>query len=89
MKNVIYKYPILAREENSFLLLPTGAKILAIQTQGDAISLWAQVDPKEKGTHTRFIKRIATGQEFDSQISRTYISTVQEGPFVWHYFEIL
>lgn len=89
MKNVIYKYSVVNRGVSNLMVLPAKAKILTIQTQGDTINLWAQVNPEVQETETRFIKRIATGQEFELHNEQTYISTVQEGPFVWHYFEIL
>jgi hypothetical protein len=89
MKNVIYKYSVVNRGVSNLMVLPAKAKILTIQTQGDTINLWAQVNPEVQETEVRFIKRLGTGQEFELHQEHTYISTVQEGPYVWHYFEVL
>jgi hypothetical protein len=77
----IFKYPA-----NLETRLPKGAKILTIQIQNGTIFLWAEVE-LDKETEPRPIQIVGTGMIVPDK--RVYISTVQDGPFVWHLYELL
>ncbi len=79
----IYKYFLSHGVTN--ILMPCGAKLLDIQTQGTDIVLWAEVTPdaeKEK----RCIVGIFTGEPFDL-LSGRYLATTQVGNLVYHFYE--
>ena len=72
----------------SIIEMPKGAEILTVKMQSSFDTcLWALVD-SEKETEKREFEIIGTGQEFDSD-NRKYVGTWQDGPFVWHLFEVV
>lgn len=69
--------------------MPDGAKILCVQTQGNALQLWALVDPSRPKSFREF-EVVGTGCEI-GEGGRRYIGTAQTygGEFVWHVFEVI
>jgi len=90
MNKTIYKYP-LAVTDFQEVLLPVGAEILTVQTQGETACMWALVNPNETQKEARNIEIFGTGHPigYDMGISRKYISTFQMhgGQLVFHAFE--
>jgi hypothetical protein len=84
----IWKYP-LQITDNQTLLLPVGAKILAVQMQGEYPQLWALVDDMADDEEFRKIAIYGTGNPMPDNVGE-YITTFQShgGMFVWHVFEI-
>jgi len=84
----IYKYQLTGGETE--VEMPCGARVLAVQCQGNTLCLWAEVDPDEKAMTKRMFKVIGTGEftEDREATARIYIGTVQAGIFVWHIFEV-
>lgn len=84
---VVYKYP-LQRHELQDIALPQGAQILTIQQQGlGHTMLWALVDPSQPAGKRRIRIRLAgTGHQCVPN-DAVYLATVQEGQYVWHFFE--
>ena len=85
MSNKIFKYHLALGE--SVIDLPETAKILSVQVQADAICLWAIVSPEKETEARRFIV-VGTGHELPEGRLQ-YLATVQQGPFVWHAFEVM
>ncbi len=84
---VIYKYPV--PEFNCTIYMPTDARIINAEYQADGkLYLWAEIDPDEVGRQHRNIQVIGTGHTVE-KVSRSYIKTVYDGPFVWHIYEVL
>jgi len=83
----IYKYP-LNSDRISVINLPINAKILTAAIQNKIICIWAEVDTKTP-TKERFFEIFGTGWEIpqDMGIERKYVSTVFDGPYVWHVYE--
>ena len=80
----IFKYPI---EIGKFSHeMPIGAWILDAQMQGDKPCMWASVNTANEKVLRKF-QVIGTGHEFDYD-RKNYLSTFQQGEFVWHLFEI-
>lgn len=85
----IFKYTLQVTGRQT-VNLPVGARILSVQFQHGYLTMWAAVNPDEKVTSARGIRIFGTGHEIDiseDRISTTYITTVQQGPLVWHIFE--
>lgn len=82
----IYKYP-LQLTDTQVIMMPRRAEILDVQVQKGQIQLWAMVDVEEPLTPRTF-HIIGTGNKFTKK-GRRYISTIQDGAFVWHIFEVL
>ena len=74
-------------EGDIFMLsLPTKAKILSVQMQHNKPVLWALIDT-EQIPETRIFKVAGTGHPIMEKIKQ-HIGTWQDGPFVWHLFEL-
>lgn len=83
----IWKYELEPADRQQ-VLMPKGAAILCVQKQSGGLCLWAMVDSQEK-TEPREIALFGTGNPIDVHPERLkYIGTAQQGPFVWHVFEI-
>ena len=80
----IYKYEL---KEGS-VEMPIGAKILTIQDQNDRPYIWALVDIAAQCEFRNFTI-VGTGYDFPEADDFTYINTIQDGPFVWHIFELI
>lgn len=77
----IYKYRLSAFEP--YVELPVGARPLSVQIQHRAFTLWAEVET-DNPTELVTIYRVPTGS--NAPESATYISTVQDDCFVWHFY---
>ena len=87
MSLAIYKYKL-----QPHVTLPKGAEILHCDVQNDQWQLWAIVDTDPKSlTETRHFQVLGTGHKFESSDRQLmkYISTFQQGMYVWHVFEWL
>lgn len=82
----IWKYEI---KEECAIEMPVGAELLTLREQGDAICLWALVDPYAPVEMRRF-SVFGTGHSFD-ETGLHFIGSahLQNGSFVFHVFEIL
>jgi hypothetical protein len=83
----IWKFNIGLGEQN--IRMPLGAKILTAQFQGEFLCVWAMCNPGQKEYETRCFRIVGTGANIDATIPLKYISTVQNGMFVWHVFEVI
>jgi hypothetical protein len=81
----IYKYPLRLLADEITLLLPSGAEVLSVGTQGSEIMIWARVHTNHVDEKRTFVVR-GTGHPLTGQEGR-FIGTVQQEPFVWHIFE--
>ncbi len=80
----IYKYEL---KEGS-VEMPIGAKILSIQDQNNRSYIWALVGIDAE-CEFRYFAIVCTGHDFPEADDFTYINTIQNGPFVWHIFELI
>lgn len=67
--------------------MPQGARILSVQDQRGRLCIWAQVDDS-KPKVARHFQIVDTGDPRTDMHRLTFIGSVQQGPFVWHVFEI-
>lgn len=83
----IFKYPIEVTDEQ-VVLLPTGAKILTIQSQGDIPCIWALVDPTAPRNEAVNIRIHGTGHDVPDSENLEYVNTFQMmgGRLVFHSF---
>lgn len=82
----IWKWP-LPGVGNPSLQLPEGAKILTVQPQGPFMAfVWACVDP-DAPLVSRVFATYGTGCAMPDDPG-IYISTYQDGDFVWHVYEV-
>jgi hypothetical protein len=82
----IHKFPLQLREEQE-ITLRHGAQILDFQIQRGSLCCWALINT-EKPEAKRTIIIVGTGHAVP-KYSMRFISTVQDGAYVWHIFEIL
>lgn len=86
MNKIIYKYRVPAIGQNN-LFLPSGARVLRVDMQGNDIVLWAESRTEDAPPTPRVIEIYATGLEFPFSPNREYINTFFDGPYVWHAYE--
>lgn len=70
------------------LKLPYGARILHAGMQFRDICVWYVCDPASSLTDRTFIV-YGTGHEMKEDEYYRHVNTIQDGPFVWHVFEVL
>lgn len=80
----IYKYP-LELTDNQLLTLPSSARPLSVQLQGDQLCLWAEVNTGVGGLKDAVISIVGTGHEIPRGAVH-YLGTVQQAAFVWHVY---
>ena len=81
----IWKFK-LKRDESQLVRMPLKSEIMDIQIQNDEFVMWALVDPESEYIEVK-INMYGTGFEIDQgTIKDEYLSTVQVGYFVWHFF---
>jgi hypothetical protein len=78
-----YEIPI----DFSVVEMPAQSTILSIQLQGHALTAWALV-PDNKPMIKRHFKIFSTGDDVPDAEKSKYITTVQDGIYVWHVFEL-
>ena len=81
---IIYKYQLDITDRQN-VKLPIDAEILSIQDQGGVVCMWAKIDPN-KIAIDRTIIIYGTGIPCED-IEGTFISTLQVGAMVWHFFQ--
>ena len=81
----IYKYKL---KDGRGVEMPIGAKVLTIQKQNGLPYIWALVDTDAEFDF-RYFEIVGTGRDFPEADDFTYINTIQDGPFVWHIFELI
>jgi len=83
----IWKFPLRV-DDIIDVDMPTGARILAVQTQQETPCIWALVDPSAPKERRRF-RVFGTGHRIAQEDSLTYVGTFQvgDGALVFHVFE--
>jgi hypothetical protein len=68
--------------------MPRGAVVLDVQNRGEfgVAHMWAAVDDTAPMRHRQFII-VGTGHELPEDVAE-HIATWQDGPLVWHMFEV-
>ena len=82
----IFKYPFILSHVQ-VIKIPADAEILSIQMQNERFYIWVKLDT-EKPKFERNILVFGTGAEMQND-NLKYISSIQDGAFVWHFFEVL
>jgi hypothetical protein len=88
MSDTVWKF-LIAMDDRVDIDMPLGARILCVQMQGDALCLWARVNPKAP-PETRHFRIAGTGHPLgDGMEAASYIGTFQlhGGALVFHVFE--
>jgi len=77
---------VLDRADKQVVKLPVGAQILDVQIQKGSWCLW-YICSVESPLSDRYIAIYGTGSEVET-LSGAYIGTIQDGPLVFHVFEV-
>lgn len=85
---VIYKEQVPAEPGLHDIEVREGYKILSVQMQNNLITIWFEVDEYAPEMISN-IQVITTGQVYRLSSKLNYVSTVQDGRYVWHVFQIL
>ena len=84
----IWKSELTITNNEQLIYFPEGAEILSIQMQNRVPVIWCLCD-SDKPKIGRIIQLLGTGHEILTEVEKKHISTVQDGPLVWHFFEML
>lgn len=71
-------------QERQTLTLPLSSQPLTAQLQSDQICLWTEVWTFDQPAKEFTIAIVGTGRDLPPGF--TYVSTVQQGDFVWHIY---
>lgn len=81
----IWKFE-LEKERTQLVKMPEKSEIMDIQMQNKKLVMWALVDPESEIIDVK-INMYGTGWEINDNATKDeYLSTVQGGEFVWHFF---
>lgn len=81
----VYKYPVPRRSKKFSIMLPIGWKFLRVHFQGEQLQLWAEVNPEVVTKQVDF-EVFGTGHEIP--MSANWLATYDDGPFVFHLFQL-
>lgn len=81
----VYKYQLGISSPNR-IRMPMGATPLCVRIQHGALMMWALVRTGDVPTEERTFLVFGTGHDIDTH--RLYVGTVEDGPFIWHVFEV-
>lgn len=84
--SAVWKFPLATALTDNALEMPKGAKVVHVGIQGERICLWAIVD-MQAPVETRVFQIVGTGHE-EVKEGMAHVGTVQQGPWVWHVFEV-
>ena len=84
--SAVWKFTLATALTDNALEMPKDAKVVHVGIQGEHICLWAIVDT-QASVETRVFQIVGTGHEevFEGM---AHVGTVQQGPWVWHVFEV-
>lgn len=68
------------------LPMPNGARVLTAQMQRDEPCIWAEVNQEARHVPRHF-RVVGTGNPIPAGVALTYVTTFQQGQFVWHLYE--
>jgi hypothetical protein len=89
--NTIHKYPLPSKlGEVVTVEMPSHSEILDAQMQHGRVMLWAFVCTELPLAIRHFVV-VGTGHDLSEHMAQgelRHISTMQEGPYVWHVFEV-
>ena len=85
----IYKYPLPQNGLMTQIRAPI-LKVLTVQMQNGVPCLWAEVETNNTNKVVE-LYYYGTGWNlddlfFEMNLNLTYLSTIQDGPLVWHYY---
>lgn len=84
--STVWKFQLRLGDQD-IISMPKGARLLHVAMQHHSLCVWALVDPVAPLVRRGF--RIAgTGHPIDGNDCKNHVSTVFDGPFVWHVFDI-
>lgn len=81
----VYKYPVPRAAKTFSIILPVNFRFLRVHFQEDNIFLWAEV-VKDTQTKQFDFQVFGTGQDIPD--SAKYLTTYDDGPFVFHLFQV-
>lgn len=83
----VWKFPLRIEDSYQHVPMPDAAAILHAEMQHGRLCLWALVDDSH-ANEDRVFRVFGTGH--DTAMDKiAHVSTVQDGPFMWHVFEVL
>ena len=68
------------------ILMPQGARLLAVQMQDEVPHVWAEVDPSVPHVRRRLV-HVGTGWEGGVEAGYHYVGTFQQGWMVFHLYD--
>ncbi len=79
----VHKFPVTTVVPIS---LPPDARVLHFAEQGGRLCAWVELDTAQR-TVPRMFQVVGTGHQLHR--NAVYCGTCQQGPFVWHLYELV
>lgn len=81
----VFKYPVPRRVTKFSLMLQRDFKFLRIHFQREDLQMWCEVQP-DNNLEQYFFEVFGTGQEIPP--GSKYLATYDDGPFVFHLYQM-
>ncbi len=81
---VIWKYEL----NDEHIYVPRNSKVLCVKLQHGTPCVWILVEDYDENVNLLQFQVVETGEEFDIT-DRKYVGTYEEGPYIWHVFEVI
>lgn len=81
----VYKYPIPRANAKFSVMLPMGFKFLRVSFQAEQLFMWCEVTDGNLASQVNF-QLFGTGQELNP--NGRYLTTFDDGPFVFHLYQL-
>lgn len=90
MNTTIWKYPVSLGSCLTVIEMPKGARILSIQEQHQAPTIWAEVDPEAPLEPRKILHTTAATPQWQGWQDATFLGTVllAGGHYVAHFYEV-
>lgn len=85
----IHKYRLNIDGDTYYAEIPSTATVVHVGTQDGALTIWAELplDPPTPDWVRKTYRVPGTGFTFPSE--DVYVTTIFDGPFVWHVYEVV
>lgn len=84
----VWKYPVTFRHDLAEVEMVRDARLLHADGHGQAVEVWALVNPDEERREHRRLRIAGTGHPLDDTGAGVHVATWRDGPYVWHLFDL-
>lgn len=83
----VHKFPLQIADGPQVVPVPYDARVVHVGAQAGELCLWVRLDTDEPYRDRHFLV-VGTGHEAPHPLLSDHVGSVQDGPFVWHVFQL-